>query len=44
MTNPKNQFVDVQGVRTRYWKAGNEGSERYNDLVGICDDNIRCKS
>ena len=26
MADPKDQFVDVRGVKTRYWKAGNEGS------------------
>jgi pimeloyl-ACP methyl ester carboxylesterase len=26
MADPKDQFVDVQGVKTRFWKAGNEGS------------------
>ena len=26
MADPNDQFVDVRGVRTRYWKAGNAGS------------------
>ena len=26
MADPQDQFVDVRGVKTRYWKAGNEGS------------------
>jgi 4,5:9,10-diseco-3-hydroxy-5,9,17-trioxoandrosta-1(10),2-diene-4-oate hydrolase len=26
MADPKDQFVDVRGVKTRYWKAGDEGS------------------
>ena len=26
MADPKDQFVDVKGVKTRYWKAGSEGS------------------
>ncbi len=26
MTDLRDQYVDVQGFRTRYWKAGNEGS------------------
>src|SRR6478752_3657009 len=26
MADPGDQFVDVQGVKTRFWKVGNEGS------------------
>ena len=26
MADPKDQFVDVQGFKTRYWKIDNEGS------------------
>jgi pimeloyl-ACP methyl ester carboxylesterase len=26
MTDPRDQFVDVRGFKTRYWKVGNEGS------------------
>jgi hypothetical protein len=26
VTDPKDQFIDVRGFKTRFWKVGNEGS------------------